>query len=196
MKKIIWIDIGTHFAQEHSSIFGSNLTFFYHILKRLIGSNIFSRGKFVPLMELKKIFSSRIKIRKRKANFFSIFVEANSEIVFKKNNYLNADLIFNLALTNNVDLPFSITKLYLGDRNEFSQGSSLFLEKENVYKDSFVPTIGILSSDFFRELENYLTDKFEDYDVLLRLNCEGMEDDVIYSAYNNFGKRFVMYIII
>ena len=35
MKKIIWIDVGTHFGQEYSSIFGSNYGFFIHALKRI-----------------------------------------------------------------------------------------------------------------------------------------------------------------
>ena len=28
MKKIIWIDVGTHFAQEYESAFGSNFKLF------------------------------------------------------------------------------------------------------------------------------------------------------------------------
>ena len=43
--------------------------------------------------------------------------------------------------------------------------------------------------DFFSELELHLNDKFSDYRVLLRLNCEGVEDEVIYSAHNSFGNK-------
>ena len=46
-KKIIWIDVGTHFAQEHSSLFGSISSFYLHILKRFIGGKLLRRGKFV-----------------------------------------------------------------------------------------------------------------------------------------------------
>jgi len=98
-------------------------------------------------------------------------------------------MVFNLALTDGSQPPMSITKLYLGDRSELSQGSSIFLEKENVHKDSYVATLGVNSADFFSKLELYFGDKFGDYDVILRLNCEGVEDDVIYSAYNIFGKK-------
>ena len=83
----------------------------------------------------------------------------------------------------------SITKLYLGDGNELSQGSSVFLEKENVHKDSYIAILGVFVSDFFRELDLHLNEKFSDYDVLLRLNCEGGEDDVIYSAYSSIGSK-------
>ena len=40
-------------------------------------------------------------------------------------------------------------------------------------------TLGISSETFFQELGKYLDSRFEDYDVLLRLNCEGVEDNVI-----------------
>jgi len=64
MKKIIWIDVGTHFAQEHGSIFSSNASFYIFLLRRFISSKIFRRGKFVNLLELKDIIVSRHKIRK------------------------------------------------------------------------------------------------------------------------------------
>ena len=86
-------------------------------------------------------------------------------------------------------MPFSITKLYLGNREEFSQGSSIFLEKENVYKDSYFSTLSLSAEVFFKQLKKYLDEKFNDYDVLLRVNCEGVEDDVIYSAHKNFEKK-------
>ena len=64
MKKVVWIDIGTHFAQEHGSIFSSNLIFYSFIIRRFISSKLFRRGKFVTLKILKDIISSRNKLRK------------------------------------------------------------------------------------------------------------------------------------
>ena len=98
MKKIIWIDVGTHFAQEHTSLFGPNLSFYLHILKRFIGGKLLRRGKFVGLKDLRNIVSLRSKIRKREKYFFTVFIEANPKIFFRKKNYLNASLAFNLAL--------------------------------------------------------------------------------------------------
>ena len=74
MKKIIWIDVGTHFAQEHSSLFGSNSSFYLHILKRFIGGKLLRRGKFVGLKDLRNIISLRSKIRKSEKDFFTIFI--------------------------------------------------------------------------------------------------------------------------
>ena len=87
MKKLVWIDIGTHFAQEHESIFSSNLIFYSFIIRRFISSKLFKRGKFVTLKGLKEIISSRHKLKKNAQDFYSIFVEANSEIARKMKFY-------------------------------------------------------------------------------------------------------------
>ena len=189
MRKIIWIDVGTHFGQEYSSIFGSNYAFFIHAAKRIIGKKIFNRGKFVGFKGLRDIISLRARIRKRLDAFYTVFVEANPKIAYTQNIYLDASMVFNLALTEDEASPLSITKLYLGDGSELSQGSSVFLEKENVQKSSYVTTLGVSSVTFFNELQAYFEKKFEDYDVILRLNCEGVEDDVIYAAYKSFGNK-------
>ena len=189
MKKIIWIDIGTHFAQEHESIFSSNFTFYFFIIRRFISSNLFKRGRFISNAELKEIINSRNNIRASSQNFYSIFIEANSKIARKTKFYPNADLFFNIALTDNSHKTNSIAKLYLGDGQDYSQGSSIFLEKHNVNKDNFIAAFGVSTNNFFDELELYLSEKFSDYVVMLRLNCEGVEDSVIYSAHKSFGKR-------
>ena len=111
MKKIIWIDVGTHFAQEHSSIFGSNYSFYSFIIRRFIGGKILKRGKFVIFQELRDIIYSRIRIRKRSREFFTVFVEANPKIAYKKNFYPATDMFFNLALTGDSHTPVSIANV-------------------------------------------------------------------------------------
>ncbi len=188
-KKIIWIDIGTHFAQEYNSIFGTNISFFMNVCKRLIGGNILGRGEPISIFSIKDILYSRFNIRKRAKDFYTIFVEANHNIARKKNFYDYADLFFNLALTGNNIKSTSIIKLFLGDGKTYSQGSSIFSNKHNINQNIYIPTLGISSNDFFRALEMHLGDKFSDYFVILRLNCEGVEDSVIYSAHNFFGDK-------
>ena len=190
MKKIIWIDVGTHFAQEYSSIFGSNFQFYLFVFKRLIGGGILKRGKFIGIRGLRNIILSRASIRKSSNKFFTVFVEANPKIAYTKNIYLDASMVFNIALTDGSEKStVSISKLYLGDGNSLSQGSSVFIEKENVQKNSYVTTLGVSSNLFFSQLQEYFEEKFKNYDVMLRLNCEGVEDEVIYSAYESFGKK-------
>ncbi len=189
MKKIIWIDVGTHFGQEHRSIFGSNYSFYSHIIRRFLGGKVLKRGKFVSFKGLKNIIHARSMIRKRSKEFYTIFIEANPKIVSKKNIYSNADVVFNLALMGKVQTTLSIAKLYLGNGDELDQGSSVFLEKDNVNKSSYVTTIGASAKVFFQQLRLHIDEMYNDYQILLRLNCEGAEDDVIYSLYESFGSK-------
>ena len=192
MRKIIWIDVGTHFGQEYNSIFGSNFSFYMHVFKRFIGGTILKRGKFVSKAGLKSILHARSKLRKRSNEFHTIFIEANSKIVSKKNVYLRADEVFNLALVNNSQDPLSISKLYLGAGDELSQGSSVFAENNAVDKSTFVTTIGVACDKFFHQLKLHIEELFDDYEILLRLNCEGVEDDVIYSVHKIFDDKLRM----
>tara|TARA_B100000315_G_scaffold36249_1_gene30943 strand:- start:3912 stop:4667 length:756 start_codon:yes stop_codon:yes gene_type:complete len=189
LKKIIWIDIGTHFGQEHSSIFYSNYSFYSRIIRRFLGAKVLKRGKFVSFNGLKNIIHARSKIRKRSKEFYTVFVEANPKIAYKKNFYPATDMFFNLALTSDSHTPVSIAKLYIGDGGELAEGNSLFSEKHNSHNGRHIATFGVSASNFFSALRSYLNEKFGDYDVLLRINCEGVEDDAIYSAYSSFGNK-------
>ena len=108
MKKIVWIDIGTHFAQEHKSIFGTNLYFYTFLLRRFIGGKILKRGKFIPLRNLSRLIDTRNNIRNKANNFYSIFIEANPKVAYKEKFYPNADLFFNIAMTDRNHSPVSI----------------------------------------------------------------------------------------
>lgn len=187
--KIIWIDVGTHFAQEHNSIFGSSYGFWKQIIKRFLSYKILRRGKFISFEELRTIIHSRASIRKRASDFFTVIVEANPKIALKEKLYPNANIFFNLALTDDKHSPVSIAKLYIGNRGELSQGNSIFQKKDNLNDGSHIATFGVSTVDFFRELALYLDNQFKDYEVLLRLNCEGVEDDVIYSTFSSFGNK-------
>lgn len=192
MRKIIWIDVGTHFGQEYNSLFGSNQGFYWQLIKRFIGGVILKRGKFVSKEGLKNILYARKNIRMRSREFHTIFIEANPKIVSKKNVYLRADEVFNLALTDNTNEPLSISKLYLGTGDELSQGSSIFAENNAVDKNTFVTTVGVSCDNFFHQLKLHIEELYNDYEILLRLNCEGVEDEVIYSVYKIFGTKTAM----
>lgn len=189
MKKIVWVDVGTHFAQEYESAFGSNSGFIWKILRRFVASIIFFRWNFPKLATLKNILSTRRFFKKNKDRFQFFFVEANSKIVSQKKVYLEADAVFNFALTSNSYENTEITKLYLANNDDTSQGSSIFTEKANVTKDLFTLCLGIQPLNFFSALEKHLKQIDDDYIVVLRLNCEGVEDEVIYSAYECFGSK-------
>ena len=169
--------------------FFPNIQFYLFVFKRFLSGGILKRGKFISFKELFIIIRTRSSIRQKSKNFFSIFVEANPKIVKKKNFYPNAEMLFNIALTENMAQPISIAKLYVGNNDLFGEGSSIFKDKYGNLHQNYLPTLGVESQSFFYELALYLNKKFSEYDVLLRLNCEGVEDNVIYSAHKSFGKR-------
>ncbi len=189
MKKIIWIDVGTHFAQEHNSLFGSNYNFYSLMFRRFIGGGLLNRGRFVSFTQLKDILLLRQNIRGHKKDFFSIFVEANPKIAYKKKFYPSADIFFNIALTDKRFPAASIAKLYIGNGDMLSEGNSIFSEKHQSQNNEHIATLGVSTDNFFNELNLYLNEKFSNYEVLLRLNCEGVEDDVIYAAHKSFGEK-------
>ena len=45
MRKIVWIDVGTHLAQEYDSVMGSNFNIYIKLLRRFIGWLFLSKGK-------------------------------------------------------------------------------------------------------------------------------------------------------
>ena len=55
-----------------------------------------------------------------------------------------------------------------------------------------MPTVGIPSNFFFSYVKGLLDNSFGEYVVILRLNCEGAEDDVIYAASEQFKDRLVL----
>lgn len=187
MTKLVYIDVGTHFGQEFQSLFGSKLHILYPILRRVIGYYIFRRGEEINLKNIKNIFKYNSLFRENKKKFLSYFIEANSKIVNHANVYKLADGVFNCALTN--DSNVSITSLFLSNNDSLGQSSSIFKNKKNVSPDSTITTLGIPANSFFREFKKHIDQIELDYSVILRLNCEGVEDDVIYAVHEVFKEK-------
>ena len=87
-KKIIWLDVGTHFGQEYNSIFGSNFNFYIKIIKRFINvilkrqKSINSNSKLALMSSMMKIKTDVIAKKKRaKAGFQVDAVESNMTYV-------------------------------------------------------------------------------------------------------------------
>lgn len=192
MKKIIWIDVGTHYAQEYSSIFVKSyyykkilFTIFGHLLNWRL-SKLANYLKEI-LIHLKTTQSIRINQNK----FYNIFIEANKNIMIKKNDIYNfIDLPLNLAIIENKNNDeINLVKLYIANADFLSQGSSIFNTKKNISEKNYIYTLGITAHLFFNTIKNHLNKIFTDYEILLRLNCEGIEDTVIYSCVNLFGNK-------
>jgi hypothetical protein len=187
MKKIVYIDVGTHFANEFQSFFGSQIFFYRKIFRRLIGFYIFRRGEMAPFRTLVGWIGQRNNLRKYKDHFMSVLVEANAKVIKECDVYRKADGVFNCALTGEKSV--SLKNLYLANRDILGQGSSIFSTKSNVNVEDIVLTLAIPSAIFFDSLKNLIDSRFSEYSIILRLNCEGVEDDVIYSAHQVFSGK-------
>jgi len=190
MVKIIYVDVGTHFGQEYQSIFGSEKRFITKIIRRMIGFYILRRGEMFPLGKVSDLLRKRRELRSNRDRFLSFFVEANASVIQHSDVYKAADGVFNCALTG--ERKFSLSNLYLANSDQLSQGSSIFLSKHNVSVSDSVPTLGVPATLFFDSLKNYIESSIGEYSVILRLNCEGAEDDVIYSAHQVFSDKLVL----
>jgi len=190
MTKIVYIDIGTHFGQEFNSIFGSEKYFYVKFFRRFIGYYLFKKGKKVTLTYFVELKNLRKKIKKIKKDFLFFFVEANSKIISSCNVYKKVNGVFNCALTGEEKL--SVKKLFLAHRDILGVGSSIFSNKHNVSINDFVPTLGVPSKLFFEELKKHIDKITVNYHIVCRLNCEGVEDDVIYAIHKIFKKKLTL----
>ena len=186
--KIIWVDVGTHFAQEYKSIFSSNLYFYWKIFRRLIGFIIFKKGNFLKFTDLIKLYAYRKFLKDNKNYFHFTFIEANYKIM-KTLIYNEANDVFCFAIGNDQKNYLKIEKLYHADSNARSQGNSIYKNKGNINIDNYNSCIFIDANKFSNNYKNFLDKKFDSYEIILRLNCEGSEDDVIYAMHNTFKNK-------
>ena len=191
MKKIVWIDVGSHFGQEYSSIFFSSY-YYKKILITLLGHLFNGRlNKFLSFAkELPKNLKINRMIKDNDKSFYKIFIEANINVINqKKRIYKKIDLPLNLAIIDNNNEDSKLVKLYIANNNYLSQGSSIFKSKKNVNDENYIYTLGVPADLFFKKIKNHLDKILENYEILLRLNCEGVEDEIIYSCEKIFNKK-------
>ena len=192
MKKLIWIDIGTHFGQEYRSIYGKTSWFYakigYFLLQRILRRNL-TDGNFEGFTGLAKLIRLRFRLRQFRHRLFKIFIEANYQIVVAKGVYGEADMVAAFALDNRPEEKIDISKLYLGNQDHFGQGSSIYQNKHNIVSTCFSLVPVVDANAYFSSLASHFDEMFDDYKVMLRLNCEGAEDTVIYAAKKVFLGR-------
>lgn len=186
--KIVWIDVGTHDAQEYKSIFSTNLHFYWKIFRRFLGSTILKRGNFLTFNDLFKINSYRKYLKNNKGYFHFTFIEANYKVL-QSSIYNDADDVFCFAIGSDTKNHLKIGKLYHANDNEKSQGNSIYRNKGNININNFNSCILIDADKFSQYYKKFLDEKFNSYEIILRINCEGSEDDVIYAIHKTFKKK-------
>jgi len=190
VKKIIWIDVGTHFGQEYQSVFGPNYIFLLNLIRRFVGRYFLRRGEMISPKDIYQLVINRRILNNKRYHFFVVFIEANPVIVTTKKIYLSADAVFNIGLTDENANNFHVSKLFLANGDETSQGSSFYEAKGNVKVTDYVLCGSVSADSFMYSLKEFLDSEFKEYEILLRLNCEGAEDSVIYACRKAFGNKF------
>ncbi|MDA9010016.1 hypothetical protein N9J58_00050 [bacterium] len=191
MRHVIWIDIGTHQAQEFRALFASNYWFFLKLFKRIFRNFLTRVGVLnfrYEKVNVRSILKIRNSIRKQRNVFKFVFVEPNPHIITANSIYQNADIVAQVAV-DVAENNFSFAKLYFGNGEKQSQGSSLFLNKHNIVADKYQVILSVDADKFFSELKRHLDKEIGSYVIVLRLNCEGAEDSVVYSAAGQFGQK-------
>ena len=189
-KKVIWLDIGTHLAQEYRSLFGSASWFWWKMARRLVAGNLFLRGHPIRITHIPSIYRMRNEIKSAKDHLHFSFIEPNTHLVSKSGFFEDQEL-FCLALGLDKNNTFTIGELFHPPWDKLSQGSSIYFQGKG-YKDlkSFVCCPVVDSKKFMVEYKAYLDRHFAEYAIILRLNCEGSEDDAIFACREVFGSSF------
>ncbi len=185
---LLIVDVGTHKGQECKSFFIKGYKI-HQFIEKLIKSIVKlklsrAKGEFISLLKYLK-FQKLIK--KNKSKIKIVCIEPN---FFHFNNrvYKEADLVLPVASSiRNTDL--DIAKLYIADKNIFSQGNSVYKEKSNVDSHNFMRILNLHPNLIAKIIKNEYRDI--NYKLILRINCEGAEDDTIYNFYSVFGEQMI-----
>ena len=181
--KFIIVDIGSHTCGEIKSLTDSRF-FFFKLIKRII-KNLYKR-KFINIISFGELISNHFKIKKLIKKITLILVEPNY-LHFNENPYQYSSLVLPVAIKNLVKDEVRVTKLFLANNDPMSAGNSIFISKGNVNKSNFKNVLTLNTSELFDILNNlYLKNNSK---IILRINCEGMEDEIIYDFKKFFPNK-------
>ena len=170
----ILIDIGTHSCGEIKSFTNSKF-FFFKLFKRII-KNIYKK-KSLKICDLKNLISSHFKLKNIFKKITLILVEPNY-LLFEEKPYKLASMVLPAAIKSTSENNSRTIKLFIANNDPKSSGNSIFITKGNVNKNNFRNVLSLNSYELLEILKNtYLHEKSK---VILRINCEGMEDEIIY----------------
>jgi len=191
MKKILYIDVGTHFGQEYDVLFRGPVYLVYRILRSYAAFLLKKSHVRLSFKDAFEIIKLSWFLQKHKSYFLSILVEPNPKL-FSRFCYKECDVHLPVALSNDNGIRYG--ELFYSGNDKTGQGSSIFPNKRGAVKDNFAPVIVANSlTTLTYILEAIVQENFDYFDanVILRLNCEGSEDEVIYATREVFGDNFL-----
>lgn len=192
-KKLVYIDIGTHLGQEYKALFIYSVwAFLYRFIKLFIVSLIFRKNKknSIGLFEAIRIIKNMKLIRRQKKNITTILVEPNTRL-YGDEVYTHSDKVFCIAFGDEDD-GMHFSNLFFPNSDKFSQGASIFNTNEDTghYQSDIVVICGCIP--FAEMLKDSLDSELGEnsYELVIRINCEGSEDSVIYGFHKVFKNQF------
>ena len=96
-------------------------------------------------------------------------------------------MVLSAAINSTNDSNSRTIKLFFADNDPKSAGNSIYSSKGNVNKNHFRNVLALNSSELLEILEK--TCFHENSKVILRINCEGMEDEIIYEFKKYLANR-------
>ncbi|MDC1251199.1 hypothetical protein N8Z60_00375 [Gammaproteobacteria bacterium] len=192
-KKLVYVDIGTHTGQEYKALFMYSVwEFLIRFIKIFVFSFIFRKNNknLVGLGEAVDIIKNTSLIRQHKKNITTILVEPNTRL-YRDEVYKRADEVFCVALGNMNDR-MHFSNLYFPNADKFSQGASIFKTKKNTDLGKSDNVIVSGCTPFAEMLKASLDERLgeNNYEVVIRINCEGSEDTAIYAFNKVFKNQF------
>ena len=170
----ILIDIGTHSCGEIKSFTNSKF-FFFKLFKRII-KNIYKK-KSLKITNFKSLIINHFRLKKIFKKITLILIEPNY-LHFNEKPYIFSSMVLPAAIQSKRENNTRTIKLYFANNDPKSAGNSIFSSNGNVNKNNFRNVLSLNSLELLDILNN--TFLHEDSKVVLRINCEGMEDEIIY----------------
>ena len=180
---LILIDIGTHSCGEIKSFTNSKF-FFFKLIKRII-KNIYKK-KPPNISSFKSLLINHFKLKNISKKITLILIEPNY-LHFEEKPYKFSSMVLPAAIKSKSKNNSRTIKLFFANNDPKSAGNSIFSSKGNVSKTNFRNVLSLNSHELLEILEN--TFLHENSKVILRINCEGMEDEVIYEFKKYLANR-------
>ena len=171
---IILIDVGTHSCGEIKSFTNSKF-FFFKLIKRII-KNIYKK-RSLNISNFKSLIINHFKLKNIFKKITLILIEPNY-LHFEEKPYKFSSMLLPAAINSTNDINSRTIKLFFANNDPKSAGNSIFSSKGNVNKNNFKNVLSLNSNELLEILEK--TYLHENSKVILRINCEGMEDEIIY----------------
>ena len=180
---IIFIDIGTHSCGEIKSFTNSKF-FFFKLIKRII-KNIYKK-RSINISIFSSLIINHFKLKNIIKKITLILIEPNY-LHFEEKPYKFSSMVIPAAINSTNDSNSRTIKLFFANNDPKSAGNSIYSSKGNVNKNHFRNVLALNSSELLEILEK--TYFHENSKVILRINCEGMEDEIIYEFKKYLANR-------